>query len=367
MNKSLYFFLKSLLPIVFTVLLSVTLLSCSKQEDSYQKSQYIEAKVLKIVSGIRVKDEQNKYESGQAKVMVKILSGEDTDKEILITQDLTQNNMGLPEVNSTVILSESLVGEDTSALQIVDVKRNHITLLAIVLFIVCLGAIGGVKGLIFFSILASLFLITFYILFPLIAYGFSPVILTFGFSIFIIGIINFLTSKSKENMTLTFLSNLISLTLVTIFAYFFAKMGSFSSLIYKESGEFVSASIRTGGFIASAIILTSLGGIINVSSTTFNTASNIIKRNGKNKISFSKIAYDTLKYVRPSIFINFLFIFLIYLGLSLPILMAKSYSISVQSIINADTISFHLIAVSIGGLGLITSGITSIFMSSLKK
>ena len=69
--------------------------------------------------------------------------------------------MGLPEVNSTVILSESLVGEDTSALQIVDVKRNHVTLLAIVLFIICLGAIGGLKGLIFFLILASLFLITY--------------------------------------------------------------------------------------------------------------------------------------------------------------------------------------------------------------
>jgi uncharacterized membrane protein len=360
-------FSKTIISIIITVIFSVILFSCSKQEDSYKQSQYIEAKVLKIVSGIRFKDEQTKYESGQAKIMVKILSGEDIDKEVLITQDLTQSNMGLPEVNSTVILSESLVGEDTSALQIVDVKRNHVTLLAIALFIICLGAIGGLKGLIFFSILASLFLITFYILFPLIAYGFSPVILTFGFSAFIITIINFLTSKSKENMNLTLISNLISLTVVTIFAYFFAKMGSFSSLIYKESGEFVSASIRTGGFIASAIILTSLGGIINVSSTTFNTASNIMRKNSKNKVKFSKIAYDTLKYVRPSIFINFLFIFLIYLGLSLPILMAKSYSVSVQSIINADTISFYLIAVSIGGLGLITSGLASIFMSSLKK
>jgi uncharacterized membrane protein len=185
-------FSKTIISIIITVIFSVMLFSCSKQEDSYQQSQYIEAKVLKIVSGIRFKDEQTKYESGQAKIMVKILSGEDTDKEVLITQDLTQSNMGLPEVNSTVILSESLVGEDTSALQIVDVKRNHVTLLAIALFIICLGAIGGLKGLIFFSILASLFLITFYILFPLIAYGFSPVILTFGFSAFIITIINFL-------------------------------------------------------------------------------------------------------------------------------------------------------------------------------
>ena len=122
----------------------------------------------------------------------------------------------------------------------------------------------------------------------------------------------------------------------------------------------MSSSLHTGGFIASSIILSSLGGIISVCKSTFNIA-NLNQRKVK-KTKKVDLFYAILKQARPSIFINFLFIFFIYLGLGLPLLMSKYQTNSITSILNFDSISFYLITTSISGLGLISACLSSIFI-----
>ncbi|MBC7475624.1 MAG: YibE/F family protein, partial [Candidatus Sericytochromatia bacterium] len=298
-NQSKYF-------LVLVFILSMFIYSCS----SNNSESYTEAKVINVISSLTVEDKNSNIENQSTKILVKVLSGVDKDKEVVINQQSPNNpnNIGIPESGDIVILSESILSTGDSALQIVDVRRSNITLLAIVFFIVCLCAIGGIKGLIFAGLLFFIFLLVVFVLFPLISYGLSPLILTFVFACFVSGLINFFTANSKEKLKMIILSNVCSLFIVTIFAYIFAKAGAFGSLLAKESINIFSQEISAGGFIASAIILTSLGGIINVGISTFNLNKDV--RKAKPKAHNNEIFYSTLKFSRPSVFINFLFIFM---------------------------------------------------------
>jgi uncharacterized membrane protein len=348
--------------IIFLLILFFT---CSCQPDiSEGKEPYIEARVLKILSSLTLQDKDQKIESQETRILVKILNGPDRNKELIVNQQLNpgNRNVAIPAPGETVILAETILPGGVAALQITDYRRSNTTWLAIILFVICLGIIGGLKGLIFFGFLALIFLITIFIIFPLIAFGISPVILTLMMATLISFMINFVIHNSIEKFRMIVLSNFISLFIVTLFAYFLARAGSFSTLLSRENIGISNYEIDAGAFIASSIIMAALGGIINVSVFTFDHASDVRKM--MPKADLPTLIYSTIIYSRPSIFLNFLFIFLIYMGLALPILVTRYKIISVQSIINLDIISFYLICTTIGGLGIITSSIVSCLLSS---
>lgn len=364
----LYKFLKNIknryLLLSITMLLSFLLFSCSSEQVSNNKEQYTEGRVEKIISNLTIQDKDMNIENQTAKIQIMILNGADKDKEIVINQQMipNPNNIAIPDPGDVVILSEMGLNNGDIGLQIIDVRRSNTTWMAIAFFIICLCAIGGIKGLVFAGLLILMFAITVFILFPLISFGISPVFLTLIFSFFVSLLINFFLTNTKEKLRQNVISNFISLFVVTVFSYIFSKYGAFGSLIEKESIGAVTQNISASGFIASAIILTSLGGIINVAYSTSNLSKDVKKT--KPKAEANEIFYATLKYSRPSVFINFLFIFLIYLGLALPVLISR-YNVSpIQTIVNLDIISFYLIATSIGGLGIITSSLISCAISS---
>lgn len=350
---------KFILPLLFMVFIS----SCA-QDISEGREPFIEARVIKILSSLTIQDKEQHIESQETRILVLILNGPDKNRELVIKQQLRpgSRDIAVPNSGDRVILAETVLPEGIAALQIVDYKRSNTTWLAICLFVIFLGVIGGIKGVIFFAFLALIFLITIFIIFPLISFGISPVLLTLLFSTLISCMINFVIHNSPDKFRMIVLSNFISLSVVTIFAYFLAGAGSFSTLLSRENIGIANYEIDAGAFIASAIILAALGGIINVSIFTFDHANDVRKLIPK--ADLPKLTLSTLKYSRPSVFVNFLFIFLIYMGLALPVLVTRYKIFSVQSIINLDIISFYLIATTIGGLGIITSSIVSAYLSS---
>lgn len=345
-NSFFYSLLILLLPFVF---------SCSSNRE-----KYIDARVTKIISNITFEDENSNLQNKITKIEVEILSGEEKGKTALINQELNPNRIiGVPEEGDRVMLSEQIAEENKPLFQIVDTKRSTNTWIAILFFVLCMGAVGGVTGLIFFGLLAFIFVLLIYIILPLISIGINSVLLTFILAIFISTIINFLIQNSKKKLRISIISNIISILVVAIFAYIFSKFGSFGSFITKETTSTFVQRITPAGFIASSIILTALGGIINVGISTLNLANEVNKNYPK--ADFNMLMINMIKYSRQQIFINFLFIFTIYIGLAMPVMASKYDTLSLNSFINTDIISFYLIAVSIGGLGIITSSLVTCF------
>ncbi len=342
-------------------LILILLSSCSSEPDLIVNSpSHTEAKVINIISSITLQDQEFNLETQKTKILVKILKGNDKDKEIVITQQLISNGkeMGIPRIGDTVILTESPLGDGTSALQITDYKRNGITLTAFLIFAVFLCLTGGIKSIIFFGVIIFILLITAFILLPLFSYGISPITLTFLFSLILCTLVNLLIYNFNEKSKNIILSNFFSLFVVTIFAYIFASSGAFSPLL---SGIYAQGT-NAGSIIASAILLSSVGGIINISANSFNLTKDIKKRNQDADIL--DIVITTIRYSKSSLFLNLFFVSFIFIGLSLPVLIARYKIYSFASIINQDILSFYIIALSISGLGIIIANITTSVFSA---
>ncbi|MEK7434012.1 MAG: YibE/F family protein [Cyanobacteriota bacterium] len=337
-----------------TIFLLIILVSCSSN-----KENYLDAKVIRIISNVTMQDEKANVQNRITKIEIELSTGE----RVVINQESnSQRAIGTPEEGDNVVLSEQIVDENKTAYQIIDMQRSGNTWFAIIFFVIVMSVTGGVRGLVFFLILAFIFLLLIYVILPLISFGISPVILTLLLSLFISWIINFLIQNNTKKVKLSIISNFSSLIVITLFSYIFAKFGSFGSFLTKEMTSTIIQKITPASFIASSIILTSLGGIINVSTSTLNLA-NEVNKNFPNADS-NKLILNMIKYSRQAVFMNFLFIFTIYLGLAMPVMAYKYDVLTLNSFINTDIISFYLIAVSIGGLGIISSSLITSVLSA---
>lgn len=345
--------------IVFILLF---LTSCSASQIDVNDT-YTEAKVMEVMSSLTLENKDS-VENQSARILVKVTSGIDKDKEIVINQQLVPklNDIPIPDQGDVVVLSETILSDGNTGLQIVDIKRRGVALFSLFLLLAVMSVIGGVKGIVFSVLLLSIFFSVNYILFPLISWGLSPVFFTFIGANLLSALIGFLV-HSKEKIKAAFISNSVSLFVVTILAYIMSRYGALGSLLSRNSVSIVNQEINVGSLIASAIIIASLGVIININLTVFNSSKELKKSKPDNKDSVSTL----INTVRPMMFINVLFVFLIYLGLGLPVLFSKYYFSSLSSTINTDIITFYFIANSISGIGIIVSAVVSSFMSFYAK
>lgn len=335
------------------------LFSCSKTEDIKHNDNYVEAKVLEIMSSLTIEDKNFGVENQTARILVKITSGIDKDKEVVINQQLIPkiNDLPIPDVGDNVVLSETILSGGDSALQITDTKRKSIAIFSIILLFIIMAVIGSVKGIVFAVLLISIFFLTNYILFPLISLGLSPIFLSF-IACNILSILFVSLIHSKEKVKPAIISNFISLLIVSIISYIFSKFGAFGSLLSRDSVTIVNQNINVSSLIASSILFATLGVIISMNIFVFNNSKDTKKLKTESKESISNI----IASVRPTMFINILFVFLIYLGLGLPILYTRSLNASLSSTINTDIVTFYIVATSISGIGIITSALISSYL-----
>lgn len=332
--------------------------SCSSAE-TITNDNYVEAQVINVMSSLTIENKDMGIENQSARIVVKMLSGPDSDKEVIINQQLVPkiNDIAIPDPGDVVVLSETVLNDGTSGLQIIDIRRSGIAFLAIFLLFLIMSVFGGVKGVVFSLLLISIFFSVNYILFPIISWGLSPIFFTFIGTNILSALIAFLI-HSKEKVRSAIFSNFISLFIISIFSYIFSSYGAFGSILSRNSVSIVSQEINVGSLIASAILLSTSGLVINMNLLVFNNKENkgLLTRSDNN---FSTL----LNSVRPTAFIHVLFVSVIYMGLSLPILFSKSAVSSLRSMINTDIITFYMVAVSISGIGIISSAVISCFIS----
>ncbi|RZJ35699.1 MAG: hypothetical protein EOO18_07790 [Chryseobacterium sp.] len=131
------------------IFLLAFLTSCSSSDTA--SSNYIEAEVINIMSSLTIEDKDMKVESQSARIVVKLKSGEEKDKEVVINQQIVPkiNDVAIPDVGDEIVLSETILSDGNTGLQIVDVKRSGVSIFSVILLFIVMVAIGGVKGIVF--------------------------------------------------------------------------------------------------------------------------------------------------------------------------------------------------------------------------
>jgi uncharacterized membrane protein len=347
------------MPKYIITFLLIFLCSCSRSSDTTVNDNYIEAKVLEVMSSLTVEDKNFGIENQIARVRVKVTSGIDKDKEIVINQQLIPkiNELAIPDVGDSVVLSETILAGGDLGLQIVDTKRKGIAIFSIFLLFIIMTIIGGIKGIVFAILLTSIFLSTNYILFPLMSLGLSSIFLSFIACNILNALFVFLI-HTRDKFKPAIFSNFLSLFIVSIISYIFSGYGAFGSLLSRDSASIINQNINISSLISSSILFASLGVIISMNLYVFNLSKDSKKIKSESKDSIIQI----INSVRPTMFINILFVFLIYLGLGLPVLYTKYLNNSLSATLNTDLITFYIVATSISGIGIISSAMISSFL-----
>ena len=124
--------------------------SCSSAE-TITNDNYVEAQVINVMSSLTIENKDMGIENQSARIVVKMLSGPDSDKEVIINQQLVPkiNDIAIPDPGDVVVLSETVLNDGTSGLQIIDIRRSGIAFLAIFLLFLIMSVFGGVKGVVF--------------------------------------------------------------------------------------------------------------------------------------------------------------------------------------------------------------------------
>jgi len=328
----------------FVLLLVVFLFSCSNYSSD---NNYIEAKVNKIVSSITLESENSDEKIKEISLELTTSKGE----TILIKQKFYLKNLKEPVEGDNVILSEVITNDGELDLQIVDYKRINIVYISIILFIITILIWGKVKSLFFIFIL--LFIILSYKIFYSVAF-LNPLFTSFVFCTLVSFIINSLIYRKKEVIIKLFISNLLGIIFVIFISYIYSKYSYFDSILYEKISSTDIPSVNS--LITSSILISSLGLIIYSSINSFNNYNElVISHPNKNRNKLLNIA---IRKIKPSIFLNILKIYFIYIGLSFPIIVKNNYN----NILNTDIIVFYIISFSILSISSLLSSIFIIYL-----
>lgn len=338
---------------IFVLLFFIAFIfSCSSKDNT---NPYIEAKVNKIISSITL-ETQNSEEKIK-EISFELINSK--NEIILIKQKFYpySKNLKEPVEGDKVILSEVITNEGELNLQIVDYKRNSTVYISLLLFLITILIWGKIRALFFIGIMLFIFLL-YKIIYLSILY-INPLLTTFIFCIIISFIINFLMYRKKETVIRLLISNALSILFVIIISYIYSKYSYFDSILFNQNTSNFDLSINS--LIASSILISSLGIIIYSSINSYNNYSEIIKAYPKkNK---NEVLNLSLKSTKPALFLNILKLYLIYVGLSLPMIIKNNY----LNIINNDIIVFYMISFSIFSISSLISSISIIYLNYFMK
>lgn len=345
--------------------------SAHAQELIVDKVETVKAQVLEVltqeVREIPGTDTKHEFQ----KIKVKILEG--TKKGEVITVDNDYLSLKVDEVFFLRHETDGLDGREMYAVS--EPYRLPAIYGFIVLFVLCVVVFGGWQGLRGLISLALSFLFIFYLLFPGILHGYSPVLVSIGVSSLIIVLGSYITHGFNRTTTSAVIGMVVTILFTGALAYFAVDVTRLSGF---ESEEAVYLNFGTNGSINFVGLL--LGGIlIGLLGVLYDAA-----------IS-QAIAIEELHKVGPHLSRAFIFkralrigrehigalvntLAIAYVGASLPLLLLfysttdSSFSLN----LNREIFATEVIRTMIGSIGLvlavpITSVIAVLMLMKKKK
>jgi uncharacterized membrane protein len=345
--------LKSEKSVIWAIAFSVILFSAPVfgQQDyqplppeAFPPDEFSRAKVVEISA-----DQEN--------LKLKILSGPEADRELILENNRLFFNDGLEniKIGETVVLVKNQVLDEVNY-YIADKYRLPAIATILVLFFILAVAFGGMKG--FTSILGLLFSIFILAAFvvPRILAGDNPLLISLAGSLMIVFISLYLAHGFNKRTSIALVSTLLTLGIAALLAIFFV---SFAKLFGVGSEEafylqiFSTQELNLRGLLLGAIIIGALGVLDDV--TTSQTAAVEEIKNADPSLSFSELYRRGLNVGREHITALVNTLALAYAGASLPLFLLFSLNNTrpLWAIINDEVIAEEIIRTLVGSTALL--------------
>lgn len=313
-------------------------------------------------------DAHNEYSQAIQAVEIKITKGENKNELIKVENILSGNpnyDINLKKGQKVILHVENNNGY--SAYSIEDIHRSGILIFLSLLFFSLLIYVGRKKGLYsLIAIVITTLLITNF-LSPLILFGINPVFSTLFICLLATATTIYLVGGFNRKSTSAILGSIMSLIIASFLSYITVKLASLTGFSNEYSLFLFNAHPQLDfvGIIISAMILATLGAVMDVAMSIASTINEIYSVD--NTKTVKELFKCGMNVGRDIIGTMANTLILVYLGGALPLILLTS-NIDLQKFFNLNQIVTEIAAAIIGSCAIIICvPITAIIASELIK
>lgn len=288
---------------------------------------------------------------------VEIIDGDEKGKEVVLENDYTKFKKG------DVILLEKTTSEDGD--QYIVRERDRLTPILVLLgiFIIAIVSFGGKQGVRSLVSLLGGFLVIIYGLLPLLAKGYSPILVSISFASVILFSAIFFTHGFNKESVVAFGGTILAVILTGLLAFFsviLMKLTGFSS----EETIFLNitntVSLNFSGLLLGGVLIGVLGILDDIAVTQAAVVNEIY--DSAEHLSPKEIYTKAMRVGREHVSALVNTLVLAYTGASLPLLLLISISdYPLRLIISQELFATEIVRTIVGSIGLVfTVPITTI-------
>ncbi|MCR5721959.1 MAG: YibE/F family protein [Lachnospiraceae bacterium] len=320
-------------------------------------TEYETARVLAVTGDNTVIDAKaDNVRKGSMDLKLQILSGRYKGDICFVKNYLSAIYNVYVQENDKVSVRIDTTAEGVYSVSIYNYNRVPLTLGLVVLFLLILAAVGGKKGAMAFLGLAYTFVAIVFILIPLAFRGFNPIWVTVAvlavttcFSFVLIG------DLSKKTAAAV-LGTMCGVLFAAILGEAATRIGSLTIYQTDEAEALLlllsSYPIKLRGLFTSAILISAIGAVMDVSMSVSSAVSEIASLNPG--MSFYKLFKSGLNIGRDAMGTMANTLVLAYAGSSLSMMvLIYSYGVSLNQLLNTDFVAIELIMAISGSVGII--------------
>lgn len=273
----------------------------------------------------------------------------------IITEDQRVGTRWPVEVGQRVRLQVTEFEDGTIDVYFIDVVRSHRLFWIAALFALTAIIVGRKRGFLALIGIGITFAVLFLYIFPQILGGADPVLTTVIGSVLILGLNMHLSHGINKHTFGAFLSTMIGLALVCLFAKLFVSMSYLSGLAHETSGLllFELPDLNTRGLLLAGIILGAVGVLDDIAITQSETVSALLDTNPDlPKKNLFKKALSIGRHHIASV-VNTLV--LAYIGVAMPLflLFLSLPEVTLTNFLNEELIGEEIVRTIAGTMGLI--------------
>lgn len=360
MKKSLL--IKAVAAAIFVAINCLLIFFLNKDKPKFEfkdgfGTEYETARVLAVTGDNTIIDAKtDNVRKGSMDLKLQILSGRYKGDICFVKNYLSAIYNVYVQENDKVSVRIDTTAEGVYSVSIYNYNRVPLILGLVVLFLLILAAVGGKKGAMAFLGLAYTFVAIVFILIPLAFKGFNPIWVTVAvlavttcFSFVLIG------DLSKKTAAAV-LGTMCGVLFAAILGEAATRMGSLTIYQTDEAEALLlllsSYPIKLRGLFTSAILISAIGAVMDVSMSVSSAVSEIASLNPG--MGFYKLFKSGLNIGRDAMGTMANTLVLAYAGSSLSMMvLIYSYGVSLNQLLNTDFVAIELIMAISGSAGII--------------
>lgn len=368
-KRDIYIIIATILLSIGIVLISNSVFSGGFLKDRLNKNiKYYSGKIVNVTQN-SLKDDPyiDDIEIGMQKCKVKILDGPFEGQEHEITNNVSRLYNIKAEEGKDVVLAVYEENGNIEDINIYSYQRSNIIVALVVLFVIAILLVGRFKGL--KSLISLIFtgVSVIFLMLPMILRGISPIlsaVLVVALSTIVTLI---LISGINKKTLVSIIGTLSGVILSAFIAFLFGKYAHLSGITMDDAESMMYlaeySELKIQGLMFAAIIIASLGAVMDVAVSLTSAIFELYEVNGKLKLkdlmkSGMNIGTDMIGTMCNTLILAFA-------GGSLnTLILLYSASMSKVQLLNLDVLGTEVIQALSGSIGIILTVPITVFVAS---